>query len=119
MIAATGAKNGALCPHTALDTPQAMATARAAWNSSRQASRTRCQRVRIETRERSVASSSSGAWNTPGILSADGAAVLHEVEAQQRLPERPAGRHPALAGIEGPGAGLARGRVEPDRLVAP
>src|SRR4051794_32422041 len=109
MIAATGAKNGALWPHTSFDSPQAMATATPAWNSSRQATRTRPQRVRMETRERSVASSMS---------SAERAAVLHEVEAQQRLREGPPRHHPALALVEPAGAGLAGGRVEPDRLVA-
>src|SRR4051794_1790931 len=109
MIAATGAKNGALWPHTAFDSPQASATATPAWNSSRQATRTRAQRVRIETRERSVASS---------MRSVERAAVLHQVEPQQRLGERGPRRHPALALVEGACAGLAGGRVEPDRLVA-
>src|SRR3954451_10858422 len=112
MIAATGAKNGALWPHTALLRPQASATATPAWNISRQATLTRPQRVRIETRERSVASSSSG------MRSTEGAAVLHEVEAQDRLRERAPRRLPALARVEAARAGLALGRIKPDRLVA-
>src|SRR3954470_9779991 len=109
MIAATGAKNGTRWPHRNFDAAQATATATAAWKSSRQATRTRPQRVRMETRERSVASSMS---------SAERAAVLHEVEAQQRLREGPPRHHPALALVEAAGAGLAGGGVEPDRLVA-
>src|SRR3954451_8169254 len=114
MIAATGAKNGAVWPHTFLLSPPASATAIAAWNSSRQACRTRCQRVRMDTRERSVACSSSGA--TAGMRSAERAAVLQEVEAQDRLREGSPRRLPALALVEAAGAGLALPRVEPDRL---
>src|SRR3954451_1939350 len=112
MIAATGAKNGALWPQTALLRPQASATATPAWNISRQATRTRRQRVRIDTRERSVASSRSGMGST------EGAAVLHQVEPQDRLREGAPRLLPALARVEAAGAGLALGREEPDRLVA-
>src|SRR4051812_39979421 len=113
MIAATGAKNGALWPHTPFAIAQARATATAAWNMTRQATRTRCQRVRMDTRERSVASS-----RTAGMRSVERAAVLQEVEAEERLGERAARGHPALARIEAARAGLALGRVEADGVIA-
>src|SRR4051794_21821278 len=116
MSAAIGAKYGARCPHTHRLSPQASATATAACTIERQETRTRSQRVRMETRDRSVASSSSG--GSAGMRSVERAAVLHQVEAEQRLGERSPRGRPALALIERARASLAGGRVEPDRLVA-
>src|SRR3954454_10113378 len=112
MIAATGAKNGAVWPQIALLSPQASATATPAWNISRQATRTRRQRVRMETRERSVASSRSGMGST------ERAAALHGAEPQDRHREGSPARPPARARVDAARAGLPRGRVEPYRLVA-
>ena len=69
------------------------------------------ERVRMDTRERSVASSSDGTWKAAGMRSAEGAAVLQQIEAEQRLGERRAGGVPALARVERAGARLPDGRV--------
>src|SRR4051812_7503249 len=106
MTAATGAKNGCLCPHTPFATAHASAHASPAWMITRQLRRTRSQRVCIETLPRSAAPSSKLTT------------VLDQVEAQQRLGERPPVQVPALARIEGPRPGRAVGREEPDRGVA-
>src|SRR5690348_12532074 len=63
MIADTGAKNGAVWPHRWTETHHASAAATDACTIVRHATCTRFQRVDIDTRERSVASSISG-WNT-------------------------------------------------------
>ncbi len=61
MIADTGAKNGVWWPSTSVAMSQDTPAATAAWKIERHASRRRSSRVRIETRERSAASSISGA----------------------------------------------------------
>ena len=60
-IAETGAKNGASCPSTSVAITQAAPAATPACSTERHDSRNRSSRVRIETRERSAASSISGA----------------------------------------------------------
>ena len=60
MIAETGAKNGASCPKTSVATSQAAPAATPACSTERHDSRNRSSRVRMETRERSAASSISG-----------------------------------------------------------
>src|SRR3954453_4065845 len=118
MIADTGAKNGAGWPHTHLARPQASATATEACTIERQAGRTRRHRVRMDTRERSVASSSDGTWKA-GMRSVEGAAVLQQIEPEQRLRERRAGRLPARARVKRARPRLTLGRVQADRPVAP
>ena len=61
MIADTGAKNGCSCPNTSVAITHATPAATPAWSTERQATRSRSKRVCIETRERSAASSISGA----------------------------------------------------------
>ena len=60
-IADTAAKNGCWWPSTSVAISHASAADIAAWKIERQASRSRSRRVRIEVRERSAASSISGA----------------------------------------------------------
>jgi hypothetical protein len=61
MIAATGAKNGAWCPSTSVATSQAAPAATPTCSTDRHDIRSRSSRVRMDTRERSAASSISGA----------------------------------------------------------
>src|SRR4051794_34225157 len=109
MIAATGAKNGRGCPTTFVAIRYATAAASPAWTTERHATRTRCSRVRTETRPRSVASSMYGAARS-GIRRRSGTdgscqlrrgagapAVAHEHEAEHRLVQRLAAALEALA----------------------
>src|SRR3954452_17421097 len=86
MIAATGAKNGAGWPHTWTDTHQAIDAATDACTIVRHAIRRRVQRVDIDTRERSVASSISG-WSTAraGIRRVGGPAAAPRTAARPAL----------------------------------
>ena len=65
MIAATGAKNGCVWPNTSVATTQASPAATPACRIERHESRRRSSLVRIDTRERSAASSISGAARSP------------------------------------------------------
>ena len=65
MIAATGAKNGCSWPNTSVAMTHASPAATPACRIERQDSRSRSSRVRMDTRERSAASSISGAARSP------------------------------------------------------
>jgi hypothetical protein len=61
MIADTGAKNGRSCPSTSVAMIHAAAAATDTCRTARHETLSRSRRVRIETRDRSAASSISGA----------------------------------------------------------
>src|SRR4051812_6719743 len=103
MIADTGAKNGRGCPNTSVAITHARPAATPAWTIERHDTRSRSSRVRIETRDRSAASSISGPARSPNgrasrsrrrgthlILArrSELAPVLDQVQREHRLPVR-------------------------------
>ena len=77
MIADTGAKNGVGWPSTSVAISHASAADTDAWKIERHASRSRSTRVRHETRERSAASSISGAARSESVGASAGRAAEH------------------------------------------